>query len=171
MLVLKENRISFIQAAIVLVIILAEIFLFRKVLMNAYIPSESMEPTFTEGMRLIATREDKVGRGDVIIFRFPGDPSVHYIKRVIGLPRDTVEIKEDGVYVNGETLEEPYLKERMKVQDEQIFVVPEDSYFLMGDNRNNSYDSRAWKEPYVDKKYVEGHPRLVYWPLSKAGAI
>ena len=56
MLVLKENRISFIQAAIVLVIILAEIFLFRKVLMNAYIPSESMEPTFTEGMRLIATR-------------------------------------------------------------------------------------------------------------------
>lgn len=106
-------------------------------------------------------------RGDIIIFKFPDDESQNYVKRVIGCPGDTVKIEGGKVYVNGELLEEDYLKETWTVATgPYTFEVPEDSYFVMGDNRNNSYDGRYWTNTYVKKSKILGKAIFRYWPLK-----
>lgn len=173
MLVLREHVKGVRFAVATVVIIALEILIFNKILINAYIPSESMEPLLSEGMRLIATRYDReeVRRGDIIIFRQHGDYSTHYIKRVIGMPGDTVAIKKSGVYINGDLYAEEYIKEPMEVEKEQIFTIPDESYFVMGDNRNNSYDSRMWDCPYVSKGMVDGKAKFIFWPIGRAGLV
>lgn len=141
------------------------------VIVNASVPTGSMNNTIMEGDRLIGFRlsylfsEPK--RGDIIIFKFPDDTSQKFVKRVIGLPGDIIEIKpeKDGVnvYVNGEKLNEPYLKEEMKTDSNATFIVPNDSYFVMGDNRNDSKDSRFWKNTYVPKDYIIAKAVLKYY--------
>lgn len=132
------------------------------VIFNATVPTGSMIHTIMKGDRLIGFRLAYIfsqpKRGDVIIFKWPDDTSERFVKRVIGLPGDVVEIKceESGVnvYVNGALLNEPYLHEEMYSSRDYTFIVPSDNYFVMGDNRNDSKDSRYWKNTYVPKDYI-----------------
>ncbi len=106
-------------------------------------------------------------RGDVIVFRYPKDPDRDFIKRVIGVPGDTIHIDQTGtVFVNGEAVEEKYISDASpRPLEEQ--VVPPESYFVLGDNRPNSSDSRNWG--FVPEENIIGKAMLSYWPLSELG--
>ena len=135
---------------IVLAFVVA-LLLNKFVIVNANVPTGSMEATIQPDDRLIGFRLSYLfsepQRGDIIIFEYPVNPEEIYIKRVIALPGETMEIKDAKVYINGsETpLSEPYLKEKWIVEnDGLVLTIPEDHYFVMGDNRNNSLDGRYW---------------------------
>jgi|ERR1041384_4302874 signal peptidase I len=124
----------------------------------------AMLPNFKEGQRLKVKRFDRfeepdVKRGDVVVFLFPDDPSKSYIKRLIGLSGDTVEIREGKVIVNGQELDEPYVDSRFNQshRSQQPIYVRPNYYYVLGDNRDNSSDSRIWglvPERYVYAKVV-----------------
>ncbi len=171
--------------AVVIALILA--LFIRAFIVQAFkIPSGSMEPTLLIGdhllvnkfiygihipftdIRLLPLRKPQ--RGDIIVFKFPKDRSKDYIKRVIAVEGDTVEIRNKRVYVNGQPLDEPYAY----YSDDTILPgtvdprdnfgpikVPKDSFFVMGDNRDRSYDSRYWG--FVNIKDVEGKAFIIYW--------
>lgn len=107
-------------------------------------------------------------RGDVIVFRYPRDPSRDFIKRIIAIPGDTVEIRDGIVTVNGVVLEEPYINDGAN-SDMSPKVVPEGSYFVMGDNRPNSSDSRSWG--FVPEENIIGKAMFSYWPLGEFGGV
>jgi signal peptidase I len=157
-------------------------FLFTQfIIVNAEVPTGSMKNTIMEGDRLFGFRLSYIfsepERGDVVIFKYPDDETQNYVKRIIGIPGDIVQIKEGHVYVNGEQLEEDYISEPMKVTDtEETYVVPEGHYFMMGDNRNYSLDSRYWKNTYVAKdkilakvifRYYDGYNNKYSFKLTK----
>lgn len=133
-------------------------FLLRRyVIVNAEVPSSSMENLIEPGDRLVGFRmaylKEEPKRFDVIIFRYPVDESQSFIKRVIGLPGETVEIREGRIYIDGasEPLEEDYLKEEWTVNnDGYVFQVPDDSYLVLGDNRNVSLDARYWADEAME---------------------
>jgi signal peptidase I len=134
----------------------------------------SMMPNLTDQERIFINkfvyRYVAVERGDVVVFKYPRDTSKSYIKRVIGLPGDRVEIDEGRVYVNGRLLEEDYVP--AQYADERSYgelVVPEHSYFVLGDHRNLSNDSRDFGP--VNEKYIYGKAVFVYWPVEKLGKL
>lgn len=152
------------------------------VIINANIPSGSMENTILPGddifgFRLAYTFSDPK-RGDIVIFNAPDNPSEKYIKRVIGLPGETVTIEDAQVYIDGEPLEEDYLKSAT-VEGEvwttnagpYEFKVPENSYLLLGDNRNGSSDARVWEHTYVSKDAIIGKAILRYYPFDRFGLV
>lgn len=131
------------------------------------VESISMLPTLSEGdfvfVNKLAYRLGEAQRGDVIVFRYPPDPEREppYIKRVIGLPGDHLAIDGGQIYLNGELLQERYLNEALNQRDGE-WQVPERALFVMGDNRNNSSDSRAWGS--VPLGNVIGKAMVIYWP-------
>ncbi len=149
--------------------VLLALFCSKVLIVNATIPSSSMENTIHPGDRIIGSRMAYLfrepRREDIIIFRFPDDESQVFIKRVIGLPQETVQIVDGQVYIDGsETpLEEIYLKELPRGSFGP-FEVPEDSYFVMGDNRNHSHDSRYWENHYVEKGQILAKAVFQYYP-------
>ncbi len=138
------------------------------IIVNASVPTGSMENTIMAGDRVIALRMsywfDEPDRGDVVIFKYPDDPEQKtlYVKRVIGLPGDTVEVRDGSVYINGEELEESYIKETTE-GNYGPYVVPEGCYFMMGDNRNNSLDSRFWENKFVEEDTILGKVLFKYY--------
>ena len=102
-------------------------------------------------------------RGDVVIFHFPDNEKILYIKRIIGLPGETVEIKDGGVYINNVLLEEKYLNVTT-MGEFGPYEVPEDHYFMLGDNRNNSADSRFWDNTYLERSKIVGKAVIRYFP-------
>jgi signal peptidase I len=114
-----------------------------------------------------------IHRGDVIVFKYPEEPERDFIKRVIGLPGDTVELRSKKVYINGQALNEPYVhfltpaSEGAEVTSMDVrerygpVTVPPDQYFVMGDNRDNSQDSRYWG--FLPRSYVKGRAMMIYW--------
>lgn len=142
------------------------------IIANSKVPSGSMENTIMTGDRVIGSRLSyRFGdpkRGDIVIFHFPDDPTntVYYVKRIIGLPGDTVDIKGGNVYLNGSDtpLDEPYLREPMDPEPPAHFEVPEDSYFMMGDNRNYSSDARRWDNKYVKREKIVAKVLFRYYP-------
>ena len=134
-----------------------------------WIPSESMVPTLQVGDRLIiekvTPRLTGIERGDIVVFRPPASISQKddLIKRVIGLPGDTISIKKGTVYINGTALNEPYEAEK-PLADFKPYKVPENSYFVMGDNRNDSYDSRYWGPVSADQ--IIGKALVRYFPVD-----
>lgn len=135
----------------VIIVVVITMLLTRFVIISAKVPSGSMENTIMTGDRLIGARFlywfDDPERGDIVLFQYPVDPDILYIKRCIGLPGETVELRNGKIYINGsETpLEEDYLKEEWTVKnDGLVFHVPDNCYLMLGDNRNNSSDSRYW---------------------------
>src|SRR5207302_11356231 len=100
---------------------------------------------------------------DVIVFHYPLDPSTDFIKRIIGLPGDTVQTTSSKVIVDGQVLQEPYVNQTFNF-DSQTWKLGPDQFFVMGDNRGNSLDSRTWGP--LDKSYIVGKAILVYWPLN-----
>ncbi len=128
----------------------------------------SMEPTLHNGERLIANkisyRFESPERGEIIIFRPPIEIKRNYIKRIIGVPGDKIEIINGEVFLNEEKLEEPYVKYK-SFENLSAFIVPPDSYFVLGDNRSNSSDSRYWG--FVPRKNIVAKAWVVFWPLNK----
>jgi len=171
---MKKESLSWIREIVeTIVIALVLAFLIRTfVVQTFWIPSGSMEPTLLVGDRIMAYKLfygiDDVKRGDIIIFKFPLDPHKDFVKRVIGLPGDTVEIRDKKVYINGKRLIEPYAVhlDRWNMgfpRDEYGPVkVPSGSLFVLGDNRDSSEDSRYWG--YVPQKNIIGEVFLIYWP-------
>lgn len=138
-------------------------------IVNALIPTSSMVETLIPQDRIIASRLSYIfsspERGDIIIFKFPDDESVLYVKRIIGVPGDIVNIIDGKVYLNNNDipLDEPYLPETM-LGSFGPYEVPEDSYFALGDNRNHSLDSRAWQNTFVHEDKILGKAIFKYYP-------
>lgn len=155
------------------------------------IPTGSMRSTLLEGdlilvnkfiygakipgldLRLPAVRQPN--RGDVIVFKYPGDGKKDYIKRLIGLPGESLEIKNGTVYVNSEPLVDPVFNQRYYYNrgdfagEGEKIVVPEDSYFVLGDNSASSQDSRYWG--FVPRKNLLGKAMVIYWPPNRIRII
>lgn len=135
------------------------------------VDGSSMEPTLHGGeyvlVNKLSYRLGQPGYGDVIVFYYPRDPQQEYIKRVIGMPGDKVDISDGNVYVNGLLLEEPYIAAAPVYPGS--WIVPDNSLFVLGDNRNNSSDSHSWGA--VPISYVVGKAVLVYWPPPSLGII
>ncbi|MCM3729142.1 signal peptidase I [Neobacillus cucumis] len=141
---------------------------------------ESMSPTFQDEDRVVISKMSEIQRFDVIVFDAPDLEGKHYIKRVIGLPGDSIEMKDDVLYINGEVLQEPYLIENKRenilnrltedfsLQEKTgVSKVPEGRLFVMGDNRLKSKDSRIFG--YVSCDAVIGEVKFRYYPLKEIG--
>lgn len=153
---------------IIMIALAAAILMNSVVIVNAQVTSGSMQNTIMTGDRVIGMRTvywfGNPQRGDIVFFRCPDDETQVFVKRVIGLPGETVEIIDGVTYVNGEVLEEPYLRETPKALDFGPYQVPEGSYFVMGDNRNGSNDARYWTNKYVAKNKILGKAYWIYYP-------
>lgn len=160
---------------------LVSLLLSNFVIINANVPTRSMEntipisekgeenPTRMIGLRAAYWFSDPE-RGDIIIFKYPDDESQNYVKRIIGLPGDKVVIKDAKIYINDseKPLKEDYLPNewvQVNGSDEVLeYNVPEDSYFVLGDNRNVSLDARFWNNTYVKKDKIIAKAMFIYWP-------
>ena len=157
---------------IVVVALVLAIFIRTFIIETYVVQGPSMMPTLRDGERLlvskIAYRFSKPQRGDVIVFRYPLDTSKDYIKRVVGVEGDTIEIRTGRVYRNGQLVEEPYVF-YPGLSSMSSFVVPPGTVFVMGDNRQNSEDSRSFGP--VELRLVKGKASVVIWPFEFAGVI
>jgi signal peptidase I len=136
----------------------------------------SMMPTLADQERIFINKftyrlgPNRVDRGDMVVFLFPWDTTKSYIKRVIAVPGDRVEIDEGKVYVNKNAVDEPYVPDEYRDHlSMPETLVPMDHYFVLGDHRTSSNDSRAWG--FVDRKLIYGKAVFVYWPLDKMGRV
>jgi len=136
----------------------------------------SMMPSLVDQERIFINKFayrfgiSEVNRGDTVVFWFPGDPSKSYIKRVIGVPGDRVQIDRGAVSVNGHVLDEPYVP--TEYRDEVSMresIVPEGEYLVLGDHRSSSNDSRTWGT--VPRHFIYGKAVFVYWPLDRLGLV
>jgi signal peptidase I len=138
------------------------------------VPTGSMLPTIQLEDRVIFDKLfyhfDTLERGDIIMFQPPpaSGESDDLVKRIIGLPGETIEVREGKVWINGKALEEPYLNQAPKYTYGPI-EIPEGTYFMMGDNRNNSKDSHIWG--VLPKENIKGRVLLRYWPLKEFGVV
>lgn len=143
---------------------------------------ESMSPTFHNEDKIIVSKTSQIQRFDVIVFNAPDNPGEKYIKRVIGLPGDSIEMKEDVLYINGKAFQEPYLIENKKEnffnkltedftlkEKYGVVKVPQDMLFVMGDNRLVSKDSRIFG--FVPRETVIGEVKLRFYPLKEMGIL
>jgi signal peptidase I len=154
-----------------IIITLAIFLVVRATLQNFRVDGYSMFPTFHSGEYIIVDRFEywfhSPQRGDVVVFRaVPArEPGRDFIKRIIGLPGDRVDIQRGRVYVDGRALSESYIEAPPSYRFGPVTVPPND-YFVLGDNRNNSYDSSRWTAtPFLARKYIIGKALLAYWPL------
>lgn len=155
-----------IAIALVIALLIKQFLIFK-----VYIPSGSMIPTLNEGDQLFVTRVynlDNLKRGDILVFDSDELNDV-LIKRLIGLPGDKIKIVKGTVYVNGEKLEEDYVKNSDDISGE--FEVPEGKYFFLGDNRAISYDARRWKNPYIDGSDIKAKAQIRVYPFSDFGFV
>ena len=163
----KKEIISWIQIIVAAVVI--ALFLNNVIIANSRVPTGSMANTIMSHSRVIGSRlayiNSEPERGDVVIFKFPDNREVYYVKRVIGLPGETVNVVDGKVYINDSQtpLDEPYLPEPME-GSYGPYTVPEGCYFMMGDNRNNSLDARFWKNQFVPKKDIMAKVLFCYYP-------
>jgi signal peptidase I len=156
----------------VLIAIVVILFLYQPV----KVEGTSMMPSLIDQERIFINKFvyrfgiADIGRGDTVVFWFPGDPSKSYIKRVIGAPGDTIEVIEGKVIVNGRALAEPYVPDEYRDRVSMPrSVVPADEYFVLGDHRSSSNDSRMWG--MVPRRYIYGKAAFVYWPLDRLGLL
>lgn len=154
-----------IVAALVLSMVLNKFVFF-----NFKVPTESMENTIMVDNRILSLRcaylLSDPKRGDIIVFPFPDDPSETYVKRVIGLPGETIEGKDGLVYINGEPLEESYVTSDLD-EDFGPYEIPEESYFVLGDNRDISLDARYWENKFVKREDIISKAVLRFYPGLK----
>lgn len=134
----------------------------------------SMQPELRDQDRLFinkfAYHFESISRGDVVVFHYPRDPSKSYIKRIIALPGDTLDIDEGRVYVNGQRVDEPYVPRRYRdTRSVPEMVIPPHEYFVMGDHRSISSDSRDFGP--VSRELIYGKAAFVYWPADNMGVI
>jgi signal peptidase I len=191
-------------------VIVIAVFVMSFIVQAFVIPSDSMENTLLVGDYLLVDKIDyanggiwspllpytKIKRGDIVVFHYPVNPQLHFVKRVIGLPGDRVHLWRKQVFVNGEAVAEPYTIHRSsqfnfyrddfpdtryidgnvdphwwiqmrKLIEDHDLIVPEGNYFVLGDNRDDSLDSRYWG--FVPKANIVGRPLLIYWSVKSDG--
>lgn len=156
----------------VVLAVLVILFLYQPV----KVEGTSMMPALVDQERIFINKFvyklgiDDIQRGDLVVFWYPGDPSKSYIKRVIGLPGDTVEVDNGAVMVNNRQIKEDYIldeyRDRMSMSP---FKIGSDEFFVLGDHRSSSSDSRLWGA--VPRHYIYGKAVFVYWPLDKLGLL
>ncbi len=134
----------------------------------------SMEPLLADGERIVVNkfvyRFRPIERGDIVVFWYPRDPSVSFIKRVVGLPGDSVELRAGRLVVNGVPMKERYLPDSYRDADNYpATIVPQGYYFVLGDHRRSSNDSRSWGE--VPQRYIYGQAVFRFWPPRRIGVI
>lgn len=143
-----------------------------------YVPSGSMLPTLQINDHVVVTKFtyqfSAPKRGDIVVFDYPvalaeTGEKVKYVKRLIGLPGEKIEIKEGKLFVNDNLIDEPYLASDSDMSDFSPTLLGEKEYFMMGDNRNHSNDSRYWGT--VDEALLVGKVQFIYWPLNRIGSL
>jgi signal peptidase I len=145
-------------------------------IVQAYkIPAGSMKPTLLIGDHILVDRKPSARdpkRGDIIVFEFPEDPEKDFIKRVVAIEGDTVAIRDKQLFINGEAVKESYIVHKESPilpkgprDNFELVKVPDSSYFVMGDNRDNSYDSRFWG--FVHKSKIRGTAKSIYWSWDR----
>ena len=142
----------------------------RTFIVELYLVDEpSMRPTLQSAERLVVNkfiyRFRPPERGEILVFQYPRDTRRDFIKRVIAIPGDTIEIKDGRVYVNSQLMNEPYILSKTR-GDYPLATVPDGHIFVMGDNRNNSEDSRFADVGFVPYQLIKGKAILVFWPFS-----
>lgn len=150
------------------------IFIVIFVIQPVKVEGTSMQPQLADQDRIFVNRFiyrfRDIDRGDVVVFWYPRDHSKSFIKRVIAEPGDTVEILRGQVYINDERLEEPYLQPEFRdLQSYPKVFVPPGQYFVLGDHRNSSNDSRNWG--FVERSLIYGKAIFSYWPVSHVGLV
>jgi signal peptidase I len=187
------KRSKLIDYGIVAVVAIALALLVQAFIVKPYrIPSESMASTLQPGDRVLVNRVvyrlREPHRGDVLVFRYPEDRNVVFIKRIVGVPGDTLQVREGRLWVNGRLVEEPYVHRTAGRRDPTAasvpaagttmrepwslahpYTVPAASYFVMGDNRMDSEDSRFWGT--VPRADIIGEGFIVYWPFGRWAAL
>lgn len=158
--------------------------LFISLIVSAFIIIFLYQPVKVEGTSMLPGLEDQerifinkfvyhfgpVERGDIVVFHYPRDPNKSYIKRVIGVAGDRVRIDDGRVFVNGRMLAEPYVPEEYSdLRSYPEIRIPPHSYFLLGDHRTSSQDSRDFGA--VDQRYIYGKAVFVYWPMDRLGKL
>jgi signal peptidase I len=177
---MRKFLISFFEIVEVALVAVAAVFVVRTFLIQPFLVSgASMEPSFSHGDYLLVDelsyyfREPQ--RGEVVVFRYPVDESVYYIKRIIGLPGEEVQIRDGSITIfnaehpQGFKLSEAYLPGNLKTPRNVDVKLDNDQYFVMGDNRLQSFDSRDWGP--VRRREIIGIVRLRLWPLNKVMAF
>jgi signal peptidase I len=159
--------------SIVIAVVLA--FFIRYFIVELYlVDGPSMRPTLQSQERLVVNkfiyRFRSPERGEVLVFRYPKDPSRDFIKRVIAVPGDTIEIKDGRVFVNQQLMNESYILSKTRGDYPQT-TVPADHIFVMGDNRNNSEDSRFADVGFVPYELIKGKAVLVFWPFDQLKSL
>jgi len=160
------------EILVTLILAIVVFFALQATVQSFIVVGSSMEPGLYAGQRLliikVAYAFGEPERGDIIVFHPPDNRQVDYIKRTIALPGDTIEVKEEAIYVNGSQLNEPYIKDHPKytIQEQKI---PGNEYFVLGDNRNNSNDSHnGWTVP---RQNIIGKAWLSIWPPDEWGLV
>ena len=163
----KVVKITLIEILATLLLALLIFLVVQATVESRAVDGPSMQPGLETGQRVLVVKAaywfGDPQRGDIIIFQHPDDEERTLIKRIIGLPGDWVEVKTYGVFINGTLLDEPYTQGSNR-PTQSLILVPEDSYFVMGDNRDSSTDSRRWG--MLPRENIIGRAWLCYWPLS-----
>lgn len=170
MLQMKQLLLPFWEVLEILAIALVSLFVIYHFLAQPFtVQGASMEPNFSNGDYIlideITYRFREPERGEVIVFKNPRNESEFYIKRIIGLPGDEVIVNGKEVKINGVTLSEDYLPAEYGISGESVFNLKDDEYFVMGDNRSQSFDSRSWGP--LKRYEITGTVRLRFWPPGK----
>jgi signal peptidase I len=139
---------------------------------NFRVEGFSMQPTLQSNQYLLVNKVvymvGEPQRGDIVVFRLPQDPRRDLIKRIVALPGEEVEVRNGAVYVNGKALDEPYIRDKPLYFFSKK-TVPEGEYFVLGDNRNNSFDSHVWD--FLPREYLIGKAWVSYWPVQSWSVV
>lgn len=163
----------------IFVALIVTVFITTFLFQNTQVIGDSMEPTLQNGNAIIVNkfiyRFKQPERGDIIAFRYSQDPSQFFIKRIIGIEGDEIDIREGNVYLNGKKIDERYILEPMdKIKTGNIkypILIQKNTYFVMGDNRNVSYDSRYNEVGLIPLSLISGKAFLRIWPLNIIGFL
>ncbi len=174
----KEKLIETLKTSFYFLVVIIITFIFIKyICQRTDVIGTSMSPTLENGDCLIV---DKITykirepeRYEVIVFPYRDGSSRYYVKRIIGLPGETIQIIDGYVYIDGEKIDEPYLTETIKEAGSAVVPITlgEDEYFVMGDNRNNSLDSRSTEIGIVSREEIKGKILLIMWPFDRISFV
>jgi len=158
----------------ILFALIVAIFIVVFVVQPVKVEGTSMQPHLADQERIFVNRFiyrfSNIERGDIVVFRYPRDTAKSFIKRVVAIPGDSVEIRQGNLFVNGGRIEEPYLDPEFRSRESfRRVIVPPEHYYVLGDHRSSSNDSRNWG--FVPRHLIYGKAIFSYWPVSRIGPV